>query len=68
MSDVTMPVATVASPCTDVCRIDPRTGWCAGCLRTRGEIKGWRTSDDDARRALLARLDARRRLIAGSET
>ncbi|CAD9221462.1 Predicted Fe-S protein [Burkholderia cenocepacia] len=68
MSDVTMPVATVASPCIDVCRIDPRTDWCAGCLRTRGEIKGWRESDDDARHALLARLDARRRLIAGSET
>ncbi|MFP3615517.1 DUF1289 domain-containing protein, partial [Paraburkholderia sp. SIMBA_050] len=27
---------------------------------------GWRASDDDARRALLARLDARRRLLARS--
>ncbi|AKM43607.1 DUF1289 domain-containing protein [Burkholderia contaminans] len=68
MSDVpvTVTVGTVASPCTDVCRIDPRTDWCAGCLRTRDEIKGWRASDDDARRALLARLDARRRLLARS--
>lgn len=32
MSDVpvSVPVGTVASPCTDVCRIDPRTDWCAG--------------------------------------
>ncbi|MBN3816563.1 DUF1289 domain-containing protein, partial [Paraburkholderia sp. Se-20369] len=54
MSDV--PESTVASPCTGVCKIDPRTEWCAGCLRTRDEIKGWRASDDDAKRAVLARL------------
>ena len=54
MSDTPVPVGTVTSPCTDVCRIDPRTDWCAGCLRTRDEIKGWRASDDDARRAALA--------------
>ncbi|KVN70246.1 hypothetical protein WM03_28440 [Burkholderia ubonensis] len=62
MSDV--PRSAVASPCTGVCKIDPRTEWCAGCLRTRDEIKGWRASDDDAKRAVLARLDARRALAA----
>jgi predicted Fe-S protein YdhL (DUF1289 family) len=29
------------SPCVDVCRVDPRTGWCLGCGRTSTEIKGW---------------------------
>jgi predicted Fe-S protein YdhL (DUF1289 family) len=57
-------VAEVASPCTGVCRIDPRTDWCAGCLRTLGEIATWRASDDDAKRAVLARL-AERRACAG---
>ncbi|CAN0623909.1 conserved protein of unknown function [Burkholderia multivorans] len=63
MSDAS--VVTVASPCTGVCRIDPGTGWCAGCLRTREEIKGWRASDDDAKRAVLAVLASRRAVAAG---
>lgn len=29
------------SPCVDVCRVDPRTGWCLGCGRTDAEIRGW---------------------------
>lgn len=66
MSDVPVPVGVVGSPCTDVCRIDPRTEWCAGCLRTRDEIRAWRNADDDARRVMLARLDARRRMLARS--
>ncbi|KVE33254.1 hypothetical protein WS68_12610 [Burkholderia sp. TSV86] len=51
--------AGVPSPCTNVCRIDELTGWCAGCRRTRDEIAGWRGFDDDAKRAVLARLAAR---------
>ncbi|MCY3596863.1 MAG: DUF1289 domain-containing protein [Rhodospirillales bacterium] len=29
------------SPCVDVCRLDPRTGWCLGCGRTAAEIGAW---------------------------
>ena len=29
------------SPCVDVCRVDPRTGWCLGCGRTDAEIREW---------------------------
>ncbi|MCR5944404.1 DUF1289 domain-containing protein, partial [Ochrobactrum sp. XJ1] len=29
------------SPCTDVCRFDPRNKWCLGCGRTADEIKAW---------------------------
>ena len=29
------------SPCVDVCRLDPRTGWCLGCGRTAAEIGEW---------------------------
>jgi uncharacterized protein len=37
----------VGSPCTDVCKLDPQTGYCNGCLRTRDEIKAWRTLPDN---------------------
>ena len=52
--------ATVPSPCTDVCRIDPGTGWCEGCLRTIDEIGAWGALDDRARRDIWKRLPARR--------
>ncbi|NMG36174.1 DUF1289 domain-containing protein [Azoarcus sp. TTM-91] len=50
----------VASPCTGVCRMNPATGWCEGCLRTLEEIASWsRASNAEKRRVLLA-LAARR--------
>lgn len=33
---------SMSSPCIDVCRMDPRTGWCVGCGRTNEEIRMWR--------------------------
>jgi hypothetical protein len=50
----------VPSPCTDVCRIDPSTGWCEGCLRTIDEIVAWGALDDRAKRAIWKRLPVRR--------
>ena len=50
----------VLSPCTNVCRMDARTGWCEGCWRTIDEIAAWAALHDDARRAVLARVAARR--------
>jgi predicted Fe-S protein YdhL (DUF1289 family) len=52
--------ATVPSPCISVCRIDPATGWCEGCLRTIDEIAHWGVFDDDERLAVLAELQQRR--------
>ena len=50
----------VASPCISVCVVDPRgTGVCTGCGRTLDEIAAWIDLDDDARRAVLARLPGR---------
>ncbi|MBK6805318.1 MAG: DUF1289 domain-containing protein [Betaproteobacteria bacterium] len=46
-----------ASPCA---LIDPGTGLCAGCLRTLDEIAAWSAIDDDARRAIVAKLPSRR--------
>jgi predicted Fe-S protein YdhL (DUF1289 family) len=53
-------VSEMPSPCTSVCKIDPATGWCAGCLRTIDEIAAWGSLDNAAKRTVWKRLPARR--------
>ena len=53
-------MAAIPSPCTNVCTIDPATGWCAGCLRTIDEIAAWGSLDDRARSAVWKVLPERR--------
>ena len=50
----------VGSPCTGVCRIDERSGLCAGCRRTLDEIAGWSAMGDAERRGVWQRLALRR--------
>jgi predicted Fe-S protein YdhL (DUF1289 family) len=52
--------ASVASPCTRVCIIDPVTGLCGGCFRTLEEISGWIDFSAAEKRTVIAALDARR--------
>ena len=52
--------ASVASPCTNVCIIDPVTGLCGGCFRTLQEIAGWIDLSATEKRTVIAALDARR--------
>ena len=56
------PLATpaVLSPCVSICEMDAATGLCRGCFRTLDEIAAWSVLDDDARRAVMAALPARR--------
>ncbi len=54
------------SPCTKVCSIDRKTGWCLGCWRTGEEIGAWPTMSVQAKHALLAQLPARQRIAEGS--
>ena len=51
--------AGVASPCTDVCRMDASTGLCEGCLRTIDEIVAWSSMNEDAKRAVWVQLASR---------
>lgn len=51
----------VKSPCISVCRMNPATGLCEGCLRTIEEIAAWSTCSNDDKRAVLARLSRRKR-------
>jgi predicted Fe-S protein YdhL (DUF1289 family) len=51
----------VASPCTNVCRMDAGSGFCEGCFRTIDEIASWSGYTRAEKLAVLARLEARRR-------
>ncbi|MDM7255832.1 MAG: DUF1289 domain-containing protein [Paracoccus sp. (in: a-proteobacteria)] len=48
------------SPCVKICVIDPAAGLCTGCLRTLDEIARWGSMTPAERRAIMAKLDARR--------
>jgi len=50
----------VASPCINVCRMNPGAGLCEGCCRTLDEIAGWSRMSADEKRAVLTQLPARR--------
>lgn len=47
------------SPCISVCRMEPATGLCKGCLRSLDEIAAWSGLDDEGKRAIWARIEAR---------
>jgi predicted Fe-S protein YdhL (DUF1289 family) len=59
------PGEPVPTPCNSVCRIDPATGWCEGCLRTLDEIAAWRSLDGEARLAVWRELGGRAERPAG---
>ncbi len=54
-----------ASPCVNLCRMDPATGWCEGCRRTLDEIAAWSSMDAVRREAVWQQLPARSGLGAG---
>ena len=53
-----------ASPCISVCVLDSRTGLCAGCYRTMGEIAAWIDLPSAERRAVVDRAAERRARFA----
>jgi uncharacterized protein len=50
----------VASPCVNICRMHPLTGYCEGCLRTIDEIACWSGYTDEDKLAVIAKLAARK--------
>ena len=50
----------VASPCVNVCQIDPQTGYCMGCLRTIDEIADWLEMTNEEKQQVLDRLEQRK--------
>ena len=62
------PPEYVASPCVQVCTLDPLTGHCVGCYRTVEEVAEWVEMTADEKRAVLVRAAQRRALrLPGDE-
>ena len=57
--DAAQDIAPVPSPCINVCRMDPATGLCEGCLRTIEEIANWSRLDDAHKRAVWDEIEKR---------
>lgn len=49
-----------ASPCIDVCRMEPSTGLCVGCLRTIDEIMAWASAPEEHKRDIWRAIERRR--------
>ena len=48
------------SPCISICRLDPLTQVCEGCLRHIDEIAAWGGLDEDGQRAIMRQVRERR--------
>jgi len=48
------------TPCIKICRIDPQSGLCTGCLRTLDEIAEWQGFTESRRTEILSDLGKRR--------
>ena len=52
---------TISTPCIRVCILDPDTGLCEGCGRTREEIAAWYGLSEEERLSIMAGLEERMR-------
>ncbi|HEY8608563.1 MAG TPA: DUF1289 domain-containing protein [Noviherbaspirillum sp.] len=50
----------VPSPCISICRMQPQTGLCEGCLRTIDEIVAWGGASEETKRAVWTEIHRRR--------
>jgi uncharacterized protein len=51
--------SSVASPCVQVCCVEPVSGLCLGCYRTLPEIATWARKTDTERATIMEALPAR---------
>lgn len=58
--------SSVPSPCVSVCQMEDATGFCLGCRRTIDEIRDWIILTPDEKHAVLARIEERKRKLAGT--
>ncbi len=51
--------ADIETPCIKICVVEPETGYCIGCGRTRDEIAAWIEMSPVARNETMAILPER---------
>jgi len=56
-------VLDIPSPCVGICRLDPLTGLCLGCMRSADEIAAWPRASYVQRLQIVERLRTRRRAV-----
>jgi uncharacterized protein len=49
----------IETPCIKICVVEPETGFCIGCGRTRGEIAAWLGMAPDERHRVMEGLPER---------
>ncbi len=54
-----IPLPAIETPCVKICVVDPETGFCIGCGRTRGEIGSWLAMSPGERHDILGALPER---------
>ena len=47
------------SPCTNICKLNPKNNLCEGCFRTSEEISNWSKYSDVEKRNIIAILKNR---------
>ncbi len=62
------PMTTIATPCINVCTLDPESKRCLGCGRTIEEIAQWTLLSDEDRARVMAELPARLASVCSPET
>ncbi|HJV50985.1 MAG TPA: DUF1289 domain-containing protein [Noviherbaspirillum sp.] len=53
----------VPSPCISICRMNPQTGLCEGCLRSIDEIALWSTASEEMKRQVWVEIRRRREAL-----
>ncbi|WP_136419671.1 DUF1289 domain-containing protein [Herbaspirillum sp. ST 5-3] len=53
----------VPSPCISICRMNPQTGLCEGCLRSIDEIALWSTATEEMKRQVWVEIRRRREAL-----
>lgn len=48
------------TPCIGICKIDPVTRLCLGCLRSIDEIASWSSITDQQRLEIMQQLETRK--------
>ena len=49
----------IETPCIKICVVEPETGFCIGCGRTRGEVAAWLAMSPTERHTIIEALPER---------